>query len=124
MKSEWIAIPCRSLVAILSTIVLAPGDTLLYAQLRNELSAPRASGTAWRGTTRMAPGAAPSALILREPSSRATPVLPTPIMATSYGYFIKTLKGQGPAAPLGEMDFMIQGPHDRRLRPGGGAGRV
>src|SRR4051812_32451486 len=32
MKSEWIGVPCRSLVAILCTIVLTPGDMLLYAQ--------------------------------------------------------------------------------------------
>ena len=32
MKSEWIGVPCRSLVAILCTIVLTPGDTLVYAQ--------------------------------------------------------------------------------------------
>jgi hypothetical protein len=26
-----------------------------------------------------------------------------------HGYFIKILKGQGPAAPLGEMDFLVKG---------------
>jgi hypothetical protein len=26
-----------------------------------------------------------------------------------YGYFFKILKGQGPAAPLGEMDFVVRG---------------
>jgi hypothetical protein len=26
-----------------------------------------------------------------------------------YGYFFKILKGQGPAAPLGEMDFVVKG---------------
>ena len=26
-----------------------------------------------------------------------------------HGYFFKVLKGQGPAAPLGEMDFVVQG---------------
>ena len=26
-----------------------------------------------------------------------------------HGYFFKVLKGQGPAAPLGEMDFMVKG---------------
>ncbi len=26
-----------------------------------------------------------------------------------YGYYFKVLKGQGPAAPLGEMDFMVGG---------------
>ena len=28
---------------------------------------------------------------------------------TYHGYFFKNLKGQGPAAPLGEMDFVIKG---------------
>ena len=28
---------------------------------------------------------------------------------TYHGYFFKILKGQGPAAPLGEMDFVVQG---------------
>jgi hypothetical protein len=26
-----------------------------------------------------------------------------------HGYFLKVLKGQGPAAPLGQLDFVIQG---------------
>jgi hypothetical protein len=26
-----------------------------------------------------------------------------------HGYFFKILKGQGPAAPLGEMDFVVKG---------------
>jgi len=26
-----------------------------------------------------------------------------------HGYFFKVLKGQGPAAPLGEMDFVVRG---------------
>jgi hypothetical protein len=26
-----------------------------------------------------------------------------------HGYFFKILKGQGPAAPLGEMDFVVEG---------------
>ena len=26
-----------------------------------------------------------------------------------HGYYFKVLKGQGPAAPLGEMDFMVEG---------------
>lgn len=32
MKAEWLCVPCRSLVAILCALALAPGDTLLYAQ--------------------------------------------------------------------------------------------
>ena len=41
-----------------------------------------------------------------------------------HGYYFKVLKGQGPAAPLGEMNFVVQGLHDRRLRAGGGAGGI
>src|SRR5882724_7061538 len=26
-----------------------------------------------------------------------------------HGYFFKVLKGQGPAAPLGELDFVVEG---------------
>lgn len=33
------------------------------------------------------------------------PEKPTPF----HGYYFKVLKGQGPAAPLGEMDFMVNG---------------
>jgi hypothetical protein len=33
------------------------------------------------------------------------PVKPTPF----HGYYYKILKGQGPAAPLGEMDFLVNG---------------
>jgi hypothetical protein len=30
-------------------------------------------------------------------------------MKPYHGYFFKVLKGQGPAAPLGEMDFLVNG---------------
>ena len=26
-----------------------------------------------------------------------------------YGYYLKVLKGQGPAAPLGQLDFVVRG---------------
>ena len=45
---------------------------------------------------------------------------PTPY----HGYYYKVLKGQGPAAPLGEMRLRGEGHDDRRLRPGRRAGGV
>ena len=36
----------------------------------------------------------------------------------------KILKGQGPAAPLGKLDYLIQDCHDRRLCTDRGARRV
>jgi hypothetical protein len=33
----------------------------------------------------------------------------SPTAEPYHGYFFKILKGQGPAAPLGEMDFMVKG---------------
>ena len=39
-----------------------------------------------------------------------------------HGYYFKVLKGQGPAAPLGEIDFMVgNGANDRRVRARGRA---
>ncbi|KAF5406566.1 MAG: hypothetical protein Udaeo2_33610 [Candidatus Udaeobacter sp.] len=40
-----------------------------------------------------------------------------------HGYYFKVLKGQGPAAPLGQMDFVVRS-NDRRIRPGGSTGPV
>ena len=55
-----------------------------------------ADGT-WRG-----PVAAGVARAIAEGYNEKTP---TPY----HGYYYKVLKGQGPAAPLGEMDFMVDG---------------
>jgi hypothetical protein len=33
----------------------------------------------------------------------------SPSAVPYHGYFFKILKGQGPAAPLGEMDFVVEG---------------
>ena len=46
MKPEWIGVPCRSLVAILCTIALAPGDTLVYAQQQASPPATSSGGQA------------------------------------------------------------------------------
>lgn len=60
-------------------------------------------GLAWRNTdgTWGGPlGEEVAAAIARGYSSRTEPY---------HGYFFKVLKGQGPAAPLGEMDFLVKG---------------
>ena len=47
---------------------------------------------------------------ISEPVARAIAEGYTPGSGTGYhGYYFKTLKGQGPAAPLGEMDYVIEG---------------
>jgi hypothetical protein len=60
-------------------------------------------GLAWRNTdgTWGGPiGEKIAEVIARGYSSRTEPY---------HGYFFKVLKGQGPAAPLGEMDFVVKG---------------
>ena len=60
---------------------------------------------AWPGRTRTDRGAGRSAKPSHAPSSRATRTRAEPY----HGYYFKVLKGQGPAAPLGEMDFVVKG---------------
>ena len=60
-------------------------------------------GLAWKnddGTWGGPIGEKVAAAIARGYSSRAEPF---------HGYFFKILKGQGPAAPLGELDFVVKG---------------
>ena len=60
-------------------------------------------GLAWQnsdGTWDGPIGEKVAAAIARGYSNRAEPF---------HGYFFKILKGQGPAAPLGEMDFVVKG---------------
>ena len=60
-------------------------------------------GLAWKnedGTWGGPIGEKVAAAIARGYSNRAEPF---------HGYFFKILKGQGPAAPLGEMDFVVKG---------------
>ena len=59
----------------------------------------------WRGRTRMEPGAARWEKGSPKHSSKATRSRAQPF----HGYYFKVLKGQGPAAPLGEMDFVVKG---------------
>lgn len=60
-------------------------------------------GLAWRapdGTWQGPVGEAVARVITEGYSSKTEPY---------HGYFFKVLKGQGPAAPLGEMDFLVDG---------------
>ena len=60
-------------------------------------------GLAWKnddGTWGGPVGEKVASAITRGYSSKAEPY---------HGYFFKVLKGQGPAAPLGEMDFVVKG---------------
>ena len=60
-------------------------------------------GLAWKnpdGTWGGPVGEEVAAVIARGYTSRAEPY---------HGYFFKVLKGQGPAAPLGELDYVIKG---------------
>ena len=53
----------------------------------------------------MALRAVPSARALRGPSRKATPAA----RSRYHGYFFKVLKGQGPAARLGQLDYVVDG---------------
>jgi hypothetical protein len=73
-----------------------------YAQ-RIISTAGQEDGLAWRkadGTWDGPVGEKVAAAIARGYSSRTEPY---------HGYFFKVLKGQGPAAPLGELDFVVKG---------------
>ena len=73
-----------------------------YAQ-RIIASPGKQDGLAWRaadGTWHGPVGEAIAQVIEEGYSSKTEPY---------HGYFFKVLKGQGPAAPLGEMDFMVDG---------------
>ena len=66
---------------------------------------PGAAGRPRVAGTRTAPGAARWARTIARASPRATRDKYEPY----HGYYFKVLKGQGPSAPLGEMDFVVQG---------------
>jgi len=60
-------------------------------------------GLAWRtadGSWQGPVGEGVARVIMEGYTSKADPY---------HGYFFKVLKGQGPAAPLGEMDFLVEG---------------
>jgi hypothetical protein len=73
-----------------------------YAQ-RIISTAEKRDGLAWRaadGTWQGPVGEEIAGAIAEGYSSRSEPF---------HGYYFKVLKGQGPAAPLGEMDFLVDG---------------
>jgi len=77
-------------------------DVNQYAQ--HILSTPgKQDGLAWRnadGTWSGPLGESAARAIVQGYTSTAEPY---------HGYFLKILKGQGPAAPLGELDYVVQG---------------
>lgn len=96
---------CRGFVEAQHEYALAMYDgsgVNQYAQ--RIISTPgKRDGLAWRnddGTWDGPVGEKLAAAIERGYSSRTEPY---------HGYFFKVLKGQGPAAPLGEMDFVVKG---------------
>ena len=68
-------------------------------------SARRARTTAWRGRTAMDPGTARSA----KPSPARFSRDMRRRSNLYHGYLFKVLNGQGPAAPLGAIDFLVHG---------------
>ena len=72
---------------------------------RKGSSAPLESAMVSTGKTKMVLRAVPSARALRGPSRKATPAARSPY----HGYFFKILKGQGPAARLGQLDYVVDG---------------
>ncbi len=79
------------------------GSTL-YQYAQRIVSTPgKQDGLAWRtadGTWQGPVGEAIAGVIAEGYSDRYSPY---------HGYYFKILKGQGPAAPLGEMDFVVKG---------------
>jgi hypothetical protein len=59
----------------------------------------------WLGKIPMGPGVGP----IGEKIARAIEQGCTSRSEPYHGYFFKIMKGQGPAAPLGEMDFVVKG---------------
>ena len=80
----------------------------MSTSMRSTSSAHPASTMAWPGRTPMERGAARSVKALPAPSNRVT--TSSRVRQRPYhGYFYKVLKGQGPDAPLGEMDYVVKG---------------
>ena len=62
--------------------------------------------TVWRGKTQMGHG---KVRLAKKWPKRFRRVIPRREAKPYHGYYFKVLKGQGPAAPMGEMDFMVGG---------------
>ena len=96
---------CRGYVEAQREYALVKRDGARVNQYAQRIiSAPgRQDGLAWRnpdGTTGGPIGENVAKAIEQGYTDKALPY---------HGYFFKVLKGQGPAAPLGEMDFVVKG---------------
>jgi len=96
---------CRGYVEVQHAYALQKHDSSGVNQYAQRIiSTPGTKdGLAWQnadGTWGGPIGEKVAAAIARGYSTRAEPF---------HGYFFKVLKGQGPAAPLGELDFVIKG---------------
>ena len=96
---------CRGYVEVQHAYALQKHDSSGVNQYAQRIiSTPGTKdGLAWQnadGTWGGPIGEKVAAAIARGYSNRAEPF---------HGYFFKVLKGQGPAAPLGELDFVIKG---------------
>jgi Protein of unknown function (DUF2950) len=96
---------CRGYVEAQHEYALKPRDGFEVNQYAQRLISNPGSqdGLAWQkadGTWDGTVGEAIARVIEQGYTSRAEPY---------HGYFFKILKGQGPAAPLGEMDYVVNG---------------
>lgn len=95
---------CRGYVEAQHEYALAKKEGGVNQYAQRIISTPGTQdGLAWQnadGTWGGPIGEKVAAAIARGYSNRSEPF---------HGYFFKVLKGQGPAAPLGEMDFVVKG---------------
>jgi hypothetical protein len=96
---------CRGYVEAQHEYALEKRDGALVNQYAQRVvSSPgRQDGLAWQapdGTWQGPVGETIARVIAEGYTNKMTPY---------HGYYFKILKGQGPAAPLGEMDFLVQG---------------
>ncbi len=96
---------CRGYVEAQRAYALARHDgSLLNQYAQRIISTPgKQDGLAWQaadGTWEGPVGEAIARVIAEGYSDRSQPF---------HGYYYKVLKGQGPAAPMGAMDFMVEG---------------
>jgi hypothetical protein len=96
---------CRGYVEAQHAYALDKHDgSLLNQYAQHVISTPgKHDGLAWRdadGTWQGPVGETIARFIAEGYTDRSEPF---------HGYYFKVLKGQGPAAPMGEMDFMVEG---------------
>jgi len=105
-RNEFDAIDvCRGYVRAQHSYALARHDgSLLNQYAQRVISTPgKHDGLAWQGrdSSWQGPLGVGIARVISEGYSTSSP--------TYHGYYFKILKGQGPAAPLGQMDFRVKG---------------